>query len=318
MTLFYSKLRLLSQGIDKGEYSGLRKSGWPMRSVKIRYEGRGPNPTWLGTQCFVSSKRLRNVVWTLWSGARVPSGIRVTAWTPNNKSCSSWLIPTMELMWNALTRQGEKSTSSCIRKWFFGDNYMAPDWWQKYQVFPPACDSSNTKYYVEGLVDSDGRWQTEENKVAKIAVDYYQTLFIASATTHMTEVIDKVDRVVTDDMRRTLMLPYTEEDVRVALFQMHPSKSSGLDSMSPYFFQKFWHIVGPDVMSIVLSVLHSILHLHKMNLSTWVNIAPSALPTWYQRWSQKSWLIGWRQFCQMSYPMPKALSCRIDLSPIIP
>ena len=102
--------------------------------------------------------------------------------------------------------------------------------------------------------------------MAEIAVDYYQTLFIASATTHMTEVIDKVDRVVTDDMRRTLMLPYTEEDVRVALFQMHPSKSSGLDSMSPYFFQKFWHIVGPDVMSVVLSVLHSILHLHKMNL----------------------------------------------------
>ena len=28
----------------------------------------------------------------------------------------------MELMWNALTRQGEKSTSSCIRKRFFGDN----------------------------------------------------------------------------------------------------------------------------------------------------------------------------------------------------
>ena len=82
----------------------------------------------------------------------------------------------------------------------------------------------------------------------------------------MTEVIDKVDKVVTDDMRRTLMLPYTEEDVRVALFQMHPSKSSGLDSMSPYFFQKFWHIVGPDVMSAVLSVLHSVLHLHKMNL----------------------------------------------------
>ena len=117
------------------------------------------------------------------------------------------------------------------------------------------------------MVDSDGLWQTEETKVADIAVDYYQTLFTASATTHMTEVVDKVDRVVTDDMRRTLMLPYTEEEVRVALFQMHPSKSPGPDGMSPYFFQKFWHIVGPDVTSAVLSVLHSRRCLHKMNLA---------------------------------------------------
>lgn len=49
----------------------------------------------------------------------------------------------------------------------------------------------------------------EEDKVVEIAVDYYWTLFIASATTHMTEVLDKVERVVTD-IRHALMLPYTE------------------------------------------------------------------------------------------------------------
>ena len=59
------------------------------------------------------------------------------------------------------------------------------------------------------MVNVDGMWQTEENKVAEIAVDYYQTLFIASATNHMIEVMDKVNMVVTDDMRRMLMLLYT-------------------------------------------------------------------------------------------------------------
>lgn len=78
-------------------------------------------------------------------------------------------------------------------------------------------------------------WQMEENKVAEIAMDYYLTLFLASATTHMTEVVDKVDRVMTDDIRCTLMLPYTEKEVRVTLFQMHPSKSPGPDDMSLYF-----------------------------------------------------------------------------------
>ena len=74
------------------------------------------------------------------------------------------------------------------------------------------------KNHVEGLVDADGMWQTEKNKVVEIAMDYYRTLFTTSATNHMTEVMDKVDRVVTDDLRHTLMLPYTEEEVRVTLF----------------------------------------------------------------------------------------------------
>ena len=55
--------------------------------------------------------------------------------------------------------------------------------------------------------------------------------------------------------------------MRVALFSMHPSKAPGPDGMSPFFFQKYWHIVGPDVTSAVLSVLHSGRSLKKMNFT---------------------------------------------------
>ena len=159
---------------------------------------------------------------------------------PNNKSCNSWFIPTMELIWNVFTRQRKKSTNSCIRKRFSGDNDLelyGSQLMTKIPYFSTSVQANeDKKNQVEGLVNSDGLWQMEETKVAKMAIDYYQTLFTASATIHMAEVVDKVDRVVTDDMRRTLMLPYTEEEVRVTLFQMHPSKSPDLDGMSLYFF----------------------------------------------------------------------------------
>ena len=35
--------------------------------------------------------------------------------------------------------------------------------------------------------------------------------------------------------------------------------------MSPFFFEKYWHIVGRDVTTTVLSVLQSGHFLHKMN-----------------------------------------------------
>ena len=64
-----------------------------------------------------------------------------------------------------------------------------------------------------------------------------------------------MDRVATPDMNHTLLQPYTLEEVKWALLQMHPSKSLGQDGMSPFFFQKYWHIVGRDVTTVVLFVL---------------------------------------------------------------
>ena len=66
-------------------------------------------------------------------------------------------------------------------------------------------------------------------------------------------------------MTHQLLQPYTLEEIKRALFQMHSSKSLGPDGMSPFFFQKYWHIVGNDVVRAILSVLNSSHLLHKMN-----------------------------------------------------
>lgn len=42
---------------------------------------------------------------------------------------------------------------------------------------------------------------------------YHQGLFTTSNPTHMNDVLKSVEHVVTDGMRQTLLLPYTEDEV---------------------------------------------------------------------------------------------------------
>lgn len=119
--------------------------------------------------------------------------------------------------------------------------------------------------HIHGYSDENGRWCTSESDIARVAESYFQNLFTTSQPSNLELVIDLVDKVVTPTMNLLLLQPYTLEDVKRALFSMHPSKSPKLDGMSPFFFQKYWHTVGNNVTNVVLSMLHSGNFLQKMN-----------------------------------------------------
>lgn len=66
-----------------------------------------------------------------------------------------------------------------------------------------------------------------------------------------------VDMRVSDEMNDDLLKEFKGEEVWRALKQMHPTKSPGLDGMSPIFFQKYWDVVGPQVVDYVLKTLET-------------------------------------------------------------
>ena len=127
-------------------------------------------------------------------------------------------------------------------------------------------------------MDESGRCCTSDIEIARVAESYFQNLFSSANPSNMEFVLETVDRVVTPDMNNTLLQPYTPLEIKQALFQMHPSKSPRPDGMSPFFFQKYWHIVGSDVTDAVLSVLHSRHLLHKMNYTHIVLISKKNEP----------------------------------------
>jgi hypothetical protein len=53
----------------------------------------------------------------------------------------------------------------------------------------------------------------------------------------MTACLHFVEAKVTQDMREEMDKPFTAEEVRFALFQMHPSKAPGVDGFTRAFFR---------------------------------------------------------------------------------
>ena len=98
-------------------------------------------------------------------------------------------------------------------------------------------------------------------------IQHFSTLFHSSNPNAIEEVVAHIPRVVTEEMNDWLVRDFHLEEVRFALFQMHPSKVPGLDGMIAFFFQKFWHMVGADVTNVMLSCLNSGIILQNINIT---------------------------------------------------
>ena len=101
-------------------------------------------------------------------------------------------------------------------------------------------------------------------ELERIAVSYFQHVFSTSSPLTVAEVVSHVDAVFTPNMNKELMRDFSQDDVKKALFQMHPSKAPEPDGMIALFFQKYWHIIGHDVSNAVLDFFNFVLISHEI------------------------------------------------------
>ena len=90
-----------------------------------------------------------------------------------------------------------------------------------------------------------------------MATKYFEKIFKAGDCDRLEECLAAVYPKVSLDMRDLLSSEYNPEESKAALFQMGPTKAPGPDGMNALFYQKFWHIVGDDVINAVLDFLNN-------------------------------------------------------------
>ncbi|CAM8912119.1 unnamed protein product [Rhodiola kirilowii] len=166
------------------------------------------------------------------------------------------------------TSEKEKSISNEIDEWLIREETM---WSQRSRISWLSEGDNNTKYFhlkanarrrvntISSLIDSEGRSVSSLDDIERVAVSYFRGLF--TSTSHMpdSEIIDSlqcIPRLVSVDHSRVLMNPYTEYEIKVALFQLYPYKAPGLDGYPAGFFQRFWNVIKVDFIEACYSILN--------------------------------------------------------------
>lgn len=100
-----------------------------------------------------------------------------------------------------------------------------------FHVVASARKHKNSFTYLR---NAHGQWCTSSKEIEDLISNYFSHLF-ATEGGYNIEVLDCVETKVTDDQNSVLLAPFTENDVKGAIFYMHPDKSPGPDGMNPAF-----------------------------------------------------------------------------------
>ena len=106
-------------------------------------------------------------------------------------------------------------------------------------------------------MDPQGSWREDIEEVAGDVVEYFNNMFSTGSCTRIEECLEAIQQKLSIEMQQTLSSEYTADEIKAALFQMGPTKALGPDGMNAIFYQKFWHIVGDNVVSAVLEFLNT-------------------------------------------------------------
>ncbi|KAM1310088.1 hypothetical protein ACFX15_006490 [Malus domestica] len=139
--------------------------------------------------------------------------------------------------------------------------------------FHQKASNCYRKNCIKGLLDANGVWCTTSGDIEQVVVKYFTSMFTSSGESLCDAILDLVPRRVTNDMNCELCSDYFDVEIEEAIFQMDPHTAPGPDGLSYLFFQKFWDVVGNDVIAAVKSFLTSGCILKQLNYST-VSLIP--------------------------------------------
>ncbi|KAA3466241.1 putative Transposon TX1 [Gossypium australe] len=109
---------------------------------------------------------------------------------------------------------------------------------------------------IAKLEDECGNMFSVKEEMIKVASGYFEKLFSASEAGLDEHLFGLVEKRVTASMNESLIKQFSEEDICNAVKSMSSLKVPRVDGFVAIFFQRYWHIVGPDISRYCLGILN--------------------------------------------------------------
>lgn len=95
-----------------------------------------------------------------------------------------------------------------------------------------------------------------EEQLRTFITNQYKSLFSTHAGTRANELLQKVQRKVSQEMNDFLLKTFQREEVKEALDSIGDLKAPGPDGMPSIFYKRFWSLISSRVQDEVLTVLN--------------------------------------------------------------
>ena len=110
--------------------------------------------------------------------------------------------------------------------------------------------------FISGIKDEMGEWHQDPNKIEEVILRYFINIFTSSNTTDMEKVYEGIEQRLLDENRFQLDKEFSAAEIKQAITQMNPNKAPGPDGMTAWFYQKFWPVMGQDIIKVLMHFLN--------------------------------------------------------------
>lgn len=107
------------------------------------------------------------------------------------------------------------------------------------------------------LKSSDGDWISEDQSLQNHVMGFFRDLYSLESTIPSLSLPRGSFPSIEPSLLLSLSSPICPEEVKKAIFDMHPLKAPGIDGIHALFYQSQWPTVGPTMVQFVREAWHS-------------------------------------------------------------
>jgi hypothetical protein len=134
------------------------------------------------------------------------------------------------------------------------------------RYFHSVANGRHRKKLIHSLTQDEGVIEGQE-QIKSFITSYYKDLFGEPEEGNLSlddTMIDDIPQVSPEE-NAFLTAPYTEEEIKKAVFQMEHNKAPGPDGFPAEFYQTFWEVIKADLLALFVDLHAGRLDLFRIN-----------------------------------------------------